>query len=84
MLSLDNLVNGMVVKLPEATHGQWLYPNIQARDSVTGRQPVLRKEELQREIEEQMELEAKHLDDQDKYLLEINLCDLDHSSGEDQ
>ena len=39
---------------------------------------------MQREIEDQMELGAKHMGEQNTYLLEINLCDLDCSSGEDK
>lgn len=38
LLLLDNWRNRLVVKLLEATHGQWLYSKIQARDSVTERQ----------------------------------------------
>ena len=41
-------------------------------------------EELQREIEHQIELGGAGIDDQDKYLLEIDLEDLDTSTGEDQ
>ena len=43
-----------------------------------------RKQELQNEIEQQIELGGEGLDEQDKYLLEINLEDLEDSSGEDQ
>ena len=43
-----------------------------------------RKEELHREIEDQRELGGAGLDKQDRYLLEINLEDLDTSTGEDQ
>ena len=41
------------------------------------------KEELQREIEYQIELGGLGLDKQDRYLLEINLEDLETSTGED-
>ena len=40
--------------------------------------------ELQSEMEQQIELGGEGLNEQDKYLLEINLEDLEHSSGEDQ
>ena len=43
-----------------------------------------RKEELQRKIEDQIELGGSGLDEQDRYLLEINLEDLETSTGEDQ
>jgi hypothetical protein len=47
---------GMVLKLLEATPGQLIYRNVQIHDSVAGTQVTLRKEEIQQEIEEQMEL----------------------------
>ena len=49
---------------------------------VGGLEAVKRKQELQSEIERQVELGGEGLDEQDKYLLEINLADLEHSSGE--
>ena len=83
-LSLDNWAKGLVIKLLEATHGQWLYRNVVVHDVVGGSEAVKRKQELQNEIEQQIELGGEGLDEQDKYLLEINLEDLEDSSGEDQ
>ena len=74
----------MVVKLLEAAHGQWLYRNVQVYDSVTGAEATLRKEELQQLIEEQIELGGAGLEENDKYLLEINLHDLSTTSGKTQ
>jgi len=73
-----------VIKLLEATHGQWLYRNVVVHDIVGGLEAVKRKQELQNEIESQIELGGEGLDKQDKYLLEVNLEDLEHSSGEDK
>ena len=53
-------------------------------DIVGGLEAVKRKQDLQIEIERQIELGRRGLDEQDKYLLEINLEDLECSSGEDQ
>ena len=83
-LSLDNWAQGLVTKLLEVTHGQRLYRNIQVHDTVSGLKAVERKEELQREIEHQILLGGTGLDRQDIYLLEINVGDLEISSGEDQ
>ena len=83
-LSLDIWTKGLVMKLLEITHGQWLYRNVQVHDTVSGLKAVERKEELQREIEHQVMLGGTGLDEQDRYLLEINVGDLDTSSGEDQ
>lgn len=43
-----------------------------------------RKEEIQEALEEQVELGEEGLDEDDRFLLEINLNDLDTLSGEDQ
>ena len=71
-----------MIKLLKATHGQWICRNVVVHDTVDGLEAVKRKQELQSEIERQVELGGEGLDEQDKYLLEINLADLEHSSGE--
>jgi hypothetical protein len=43
-----------------------------------------RKEEIRDALEEQMELGEEGLAEEDRFLLEINLDDLDNSTGEDQ
>ena len=83
-LSPDNWAKELVIKLLEATHGQWLYRSVVVHDVVGGSEAVKRKQELQNKIERQIELGGEGLDEQDKYLLEINLEDLEDSSGEDQ
>jgi len=45
---------------------------------------TLRKEELQSLIEDQLELGEEGLEEEDKYLLEINLDDLTTTSGKAQ
>ena len=69
LLSLDTWAKGLAIKLLEATHGQWLYRNMLVHDTVSGLKAVERKEELQREIEDQIELGGAGLDEQDRYLL---------------
>ncbi len=44
---------GVVTKLLKATHGQWLYQCVQIHNRLNDTQAMLRKEELQREIESQ-------------------------------
>ena len=83
-LSATEWIKGVVVKLLETTHGQWLYWNVQVHDTTTGTEATLRKEELQKLIEEQIELGGEGLDEQDKYLLEINLEDLSTTCGDTQ
>ena len=81
---LDNWAKGLAIKLLEATHGQWLYRNMLVHDTVSGLKAAESKEELQREIEDQIGLGGSGLDEQDRYLLGINLEDLETSTGEDQ
>jgi hypothetical protein len=73
---------GLVIKLLEATHGQWLYRNVHVHDCVSGSLATARKEELQRAIEDELELGGEGLAEEDLYLLEINLDDLETTSGE--
>ena len=53
-------------------------------DEICSVEVAKRKELLQLEIERQIELGGEGLDAQDCYFLEINLSDLECSSGEDQ
>ena len=83
-LSIDRWMAGLITKLMEVTHGQWLYRNVQVHDSVAGVTASLRKEEIQMEIECQQELGGEGLLEEDKYLLEVNLEDMETTSGERQ
>ena len=83
-LLLDKWAKGLAIKLLEANHGQWLYRNMLVHATVSELKAVESKEELQREIEDQIELGGSGLDEQDRYLLEINLEDPETSTGEDQ
>jgi hypothetical protein len=80
-LSAEKWGVGLVTKLLEVTHGQWLYCNIQVCDNISGTLVTLRKEKLQLEIERQQELGTAGLLDEDCHLAECNLGDLEDSSG---
>ena len=73
-----------MVRLLEVTHGHWLYRNIHVHDTTTGMEARARNEEIQRFIEDQLEMGEEGLDKRDHYLLDMNLEDLDTSTGEDQ
>jgi len=83
-MTVDRWMSGLIIKLLEVTHGQWLYRNIQVHDIVSGVEATLRKEEILMEIEKQQELGTEGLAEEDKYLMEINLDDLETTSGEKQ
>ena len=46
-------VEGLIEKLLEVTHRQWLYRNIQVHDKVSGLKAVTHKEEIQLQIKTQ-------------------------------
>jgi hypothetical protein len=75
---------GVVTKLLETTHGQWLYQCVQIHDRVNGTLATQRKEELQREIESQQEMGMEGLMEEDQYLAEVNLEDLESTTGKRQ
>lgn len=81
-LSMKDWAIGLITKLLEVTHGQWLYRNVQVHDVLAGTIATQRKEEIQMEIERQQELGSEGLLEEDKYLLEVNLDDLNSTSGE--
>ena len=83
-MSLESWGAGLVTKLLEVTHGQWLYRNVHVHDCVSGQNARKRKENLRRELEYQIAIGGDGLAEEDQYLLEINLDDLNLSSGEDQ
>jgi hypothetical protein len=83
-MSLESWGAGLVTKLLEVTHGQWLYRNVHVHDFVFGLNARKRKEALRRELVYQIALGGDGLGEEDHYLLEINLDDLNLSSGEDQ
>ena len=75
---------GLVTRLLEVTHGQWLYRNVQVHGTTTGILATQRKGKLQKEIEDQLELGGSGLKEEDKFLLKINLEDLETTSGDTQ
>ena len=76
--------SGLIAKLLEVAHGQWIYRNLLVYDRVSGVLATKKKEELQIEIQKQQEMGVEGLADEDKFLLEIKLEDLEESSGEQQ
>jgi len=85
-VSPDNWATGVTTKLLEATHGhgQWLYRRTQVHDKVQGTMATQRKEELQREIEKQQDQGFDGLLEEDQFLGEVNLEDLESTSGDRQ
>ena len=80
----EQWATGVVIKLLQTTHGQWLYWCIQVHDRFSGIQTTQRKDELQMAIETQQDMRWEDLTEEDQYLVEVNLEDLEHTSGEQQ
>jgi hypothetical protein len=83
-LTVDKWAKELVIRLIEITHGQWLYRNVMVHDKTTGDLASQRKEDIHRALEEQLTLGEEGLEKDDKFLLEINLDELNDTTGEDQ
>ncbi len=68
-LSTTRWAKGIIIKLLETTHGQWIYRNVQIHYNVAGTQATLHKEAILKEIEEQMELGNAGLLEEDHWML---------------
>ncbi len=79
---LDRWATGLVVRLLEITHGQWLYRNVIVHDPTSGRLAVTRKEEIAERIEAELAAGGSGLLEEDLYLLEVNLGDRSGSMGD--
>ena len=83
-LTIDKWAQELVIRLLEITHGQWIYRNVMVHDRTAGELVSKCKEEIRKALEDQLEIGEEGLEEEDQFLLEINLEDLGTSSGEDQ
>ena len=84
-MMLDKWAKELVIRLLEISHGQWLYRNVIVHDRTAGELVTQWKEEIRKALEDQLELGEEGLEEEeDRYLLDINLDNLDTTSGEDQ
>ena len=81
---IDGLMTGLIIELLEITHGQWLYRNVMVHDSTTVTLITRIKEEIHLEIERQQELGIEGLLDEDNFLEEVRLEDLESTNGDRQ
>jgi hypothetical protein len=81
---LDKWATGLVVRLLEVTHGQWLYRNVVVHDATSGQVATARKEEIVAQIESERAVGGPGLVEEDRYLLDINMDDLSDMSVEGQ
>jgi hypothetical protein len=83
-MSLDIWSSGLITRLLEITQGQWLYRNFMVPNLVSGTIATAKKEEILLEIERQQELGDAGLLEEDKYLVEVNMGDMESTLGERQ
>ena len=67
---------GLVIKLIDVPHGQCIYRNVHVHDKVTGVHSTQRKEEWGKEIMDPLDIGEDGLEEEETYLLEINLGNL--------
>jgi len=72
----------LVTKLLEVTHSMCIFPNLTIHDPTTGILAIQWKKRIMDEVEYQQELGGDGLREEDQWLLEVNLGDLEHSNGE--
>lgn len=73
-ITIENWGAGLVTRLLEVTHGQWLYRNVHVHDIITGDIASRQKEDIRRELEDQMELGGVGLAEEDMYLYWRSTC----------
>jgi hypothetical protein len=81
MLSVKFWMIGLVSKLLEAPHGQWMYRNLTFHDHTSGLIATKAKYQLQQDTEHQIILGGEVLSESDEWMLEIDLGKLDSTSG---
>jgi hypothetical protein len=78
---LQKWATGLVVRLLEITHGQWLYRNVVVHDAVSGQLASTRKEDIEAQIVDQLAHGGDGLLASDSYLMEVNLGEIAESTG---
>ncbi len=81
-MTLKRWSSGLITRLLETTHGQWLYQNFIVHNPVSGTIATAKKDLLLLEIERQWNLGDARLLEGDKYLAEVNLGDIETTLGE--
>ena len=79
--NIDDWSKALVIKLLECTHGQWLYRNVHIHDAVSGTLANQKKEKLRQKITEYIDTAKDEIAEEDKYLLDIDIDELDETSG---
>jgi hypothetical protein len=77
-------ISGLITQLLQVTHTQWIYQCILVHNRTTGTLISAHKEELLKEVKNQINIGPDGLDEQDQFLLECNFDELATTAGEHQ
>jgi hypothetical protein len=83
-MTVDKWAQELVIRLIEITHGQWLYRNVVVHDKMAGDLASQRKEDIRKALEEQLAMGEDGLEEDDKFLLDINFDEFNATTREDQ
>jgi hypothetical protein len=74
-------ISGLIMQLLQVTHTQWIYRCVLVHDCMTCTLILVHKEELLKEVKDQLNIGPDGLDEQDRFLLECNFDDLATTAG---
>jgi hypothetical protein len=77
-------IAGLIMQLLQVTHTQWIYWCVLVHDRMTGTLILAHKEDLLKEVENQLAIGPGGLDEQDRFLLECNFDELATTTGKQQ
>jgi hypothetical protein len=83
-LTVDKWANEFVIRLIEITHGQWLYRNVVVHDKTAGDLATRRMEEISTALEDQFAMGEEGLEEDDRFLLDVNPDKFQNTTREDQ
>ena len=77
-------ITGLITQLLQVTHTQLIYWCVLVHNRMTGTLILVQKEDLLKEVKNQLVISPEGLDKQDRFLLECNFDELATTTGEDQ
>jgi hypothetical protein len=83
-LNTARWITGLITQLLQVTHTQWIYRCILVHSRTTGTLILAHKEDLLKEVKNQLAICSEGLDKQDRFLLVCNFDEMATTTGEDQ
>ena len=76
MLTIDDWMRGFISKLLKISHLQWIYRNLTKHHISQGTIALKAREDLMKEVEQQLNMGLNYLPPESRCLLEIDPADL--------